>query len=99
MKTILALFAALAFFVGPAPRAQDAPRGLTIGGGDVADGTGSPLRRANVRIVNDRIAEVGPDVKPASGDSVVDAKGLVVAPGFIDIHTNSADGLANEHCT
>ena len=58
----------------------------------VADGTGAPLRRANVRITDDRIAAVG-DLKPAQGETVVDAKGLVLAPGFIDVHNHSEDGL------
>src|SRR5437016_683801 len=96
----LAVFAAFAFFgafvSGPAPRAQLASRAWTIVGGDVADGTGAPLERANVRIVDDRIVAVGPGLAPALGDTVVDAKGLVVAPGFIDIHNHSADGLAGD---
>src|SRR5688572_21681005 len=58
----------------------------------VADGTGAPLRRANVRITDDRIAAVG-DFKPRRGEAVVDAKGLVLAPGFIDVHNHSEDGL------
>jgi N-acyl-D-amino-acid deacylase len=99
-KTIFAVFAAFAFLVlfstNPATRAQVGAPGWTIVGGDVADGTGAPLRRANVRVVYDRIVGVGPDVTPAPGDTVVDAKGLVVAPGFIDIHNHSAEGLAKE---
>jgi N-acyl-D-amino-acid deacylase len=58
----------------------------------IADGTGAPLRRANVRVTEDRIAAIGA-FKPARGDTVVDAKGLVLAPGFIDIHNHSEDGL------
>jgi N-acyl-D-amino-acid deacylase len=53
----------------------------------IADGTGAPLRRANVRITDDRIAAIGA-FKPARGDTVVDAKGLVLAPGFIDVHNH-----------
>jgi N-acyl-D-amino-acid deacylase len=61
----------------------------------VADGTGAGLRRANVRITDDRIAAVG-DLLPAVGDAVIDAKGLIVAPGFIDIHNHSEDGLGRD---
>lgn len=94
---VFEIFAFLALFIAtPAPRAQVTDRAWTIVGGDVADGTGAPLRRANVRVVNDRIFDVGPDVKPAAGDAVVDAKGLVVAPGFIDIHNHSSGELAAE---
>jgi N-acyl-D-amino-acid deacylase len=93
-----AIFAAFAFFglfvAASAPRAHVGAS--TIVGGELADGTGAPLRRANVRIDGDRIVGVGPDVKPLPGDAVVDARGLLVAPGFIDIHNHSANELANE---
>jgi N-acyl-D-amino-acid deacylase len=72
-----------------------APRATTIVGADVADGSGRALRRANVRIEGDRIVAVG-DTTPKSGDTIVDGKGLVVAPGFIDIHNHSADELATD---
>jgi N-acyl-D-amino-acid deacylase len=71
-----------------------ADRATTIVGADLADGSGAALRTANVRIVGDRIVGVG-DVKPQGGDTIVDGKGLVVAPGFIDIHNHSSSGLAN----
>jgi N-acyl-D-amino-acid deacylase len=85
--------AALVFTVLATGRAAD--RATTIVGADLADGTGGPLRRADVRFVNDRIVAVG-SVKPQSGDLVIDGKGLIVAPGFIDIHNHSASGLAND---
>ncbi len=46
----------------------------------------------NVRIVGERIAAVG-DFEPPAGDTVVDAGGLVLAPGFIDAHSHHEDGL------
>jgi N-acyl-D-amino-acid deacylase len=61
----------------------------------VADGTGAALRKANVRIADDRITAIG-DFKPAAGDQVIDAKGLVLAPGFIDIHNHSEEGLERD---
>jgi len=61
----------------------------------LADGTGAPLRKANVRIVLNHIAEIG-DLQPQKDESVVDAKGLVLAPGFIDIHNHSTDGLLTD---
>ncbi|PYI39246.1 N-acyl-D-amino-acid deacylase [Arthrobacter psychrolactophilus] len=57
-----------------------------IKGGSIVDGTGRPARRADIGIVN------GTMVEPAavSKDAVlVDATGLVVSPGFIDVHTHS----------
>jgi len=74
-------------------RGQNAPRAWAIVGGMVADGLGGPLRQATVRIVADRIVAVGA-VEPQAGDAVVNARGLVVAPGFIDIHNHSSGELA-----
>jgi len=61
----------------------------------VADGTGKPLRRVNVRIAGEHIREVG-TFKPAKNERVLDAKGLVLAPGFIDIHNHSTEGLESD---
>src|SRR4051812_18459660 len=58
----------------------------------VIDGTGVPARRAAVRIEGDRIAGVG-DLTPRSGERTVDARGLVIAPGFIDTHSHADDDL------
>lgn len=59
--------------------------------GTVVDGLGTPRRPANLRLVGEAIAEVGPEIRPppAAGVRVIDATGLVVAPGFIDLHTHS----------
>jgi N-acyl-D-amino-acid deacylase len=59
--------------------------------GTLADGTGGPLRRADVAIVGDRISEVGGDIGP--GRRELDAEGLLVTPGFVDPHTHY-DGQA-----
>lgn len=48
------------------------------------DGTGAPWRRADVGVIGDRIAAVG-DLAKATAKRRVDASGLVVAPGFIDM--------------
>src|SRR3954447_8360196 len=74
---------------------QNVARGTIVVGASMADGTGAALRRANVRFVNGRIAAVG-EVKPEPTDTVVEANGLIVAPGFIDIHNHSAAGLSTD---
>jgi N-acyl-D-aspartate/D-glutamate deacylase len=64
-----------------------------IRGGTVADGDGGEVRRADVRFEAGMITEVGPDLRPASDEAVVDAGGLLVTPGFVDVHTHY-DGQA-----
>jgi len=79
---------------GLASRAQVAPSFL-VANARLIDGTGAPARAASVRVVDGRIAEVG-SLRPAAGERVVDAGGLVLAPGFIDPHNHSTDGLLTE---
>jgi len=57
---------------------------VLIRGGTVIDGTGAPRRRADVGISGDRIVAVG-ELAESSAARVVDAAGLIVAPGFIDM--------------
>jgi N-acyl-D-aspartate/D-glutamate deacylase len=59
---------------------------LLIKDGVVVDGTGAPRRPADVAIQDGRIAEIGRASGPAR--QVIDARGQVVAPGFVDIHTH-----------
>jgi N-acyl-D-amino-acid deacylase len=61
----------------------------------VVDGSGRRAFRANVRIVGDRIAKVG-RFSPRAGEEIIQARGLVVAPGFIDIHNHSESALFSE---
>jgi N-acyl-D-amino-acid deacylase len=70
---------------------------VLIKGGRVLDGNGNPWFKANVAVENGKIAAVG-DIG-GGAETVIDAQGLIVAPGFIDIHNHSdvafiADGRA-----
>ncbi len=65
---------------------------LVIRGGNVVDGTGAASRRADVGVSGGRIVAVG-DIAD-SATRTVDADGLVVAPGFVDIHTHYDAQLA-----
>jgi dihydroorotase/N-acyl-D-amino-acid deacylase len=66
---------------------------VIIEGGLVADGTGRALFRADVGLRGDRIEAVG-DLAGEPAAVRVDATGLVVAPGFIDIHSHADGSLA-----
>ena len=61
---------------------------LLIRGGSVIDGSGAPSRVADVAVEGDRIAAIGPGLDGRAAREV-DARGLVVAPGFIDAHSHS----------
>lgn len=68
------------------------PAGMVIVNARVIDGSGSPSRNMNVRVVGDRIAALG-SFEPSAKDTIVDAGGLVLAPGFIDVHSHHDYGL------
>jgi N-acyl-D-aspartate/D-glutamate deacylase len=68
--------------------AQTPAYDLLIRGGHIVDGTGNPWFAGDVGIRGDRIAAVG-HLAGATATREIDARGLVVAPGFIDMHTHS----------
>ncbi len=61
---------------------------LLISGGTVIDGTGQPGFAADVTVLGDRIVAVEPQIAPREAKTVIDARGLVICPGFIDHHTH-----------
>jgi N-acyl-D-amino-acid deacylase len=96
LTTALSLFALLSCPAGS--RAADASYDVVIANGKIVDGSGNPWFYGNVAMENGRIARVG-KFDPRLGKRVIDAKGMVVAPGFIDLHTHTdmpvlADGNA-----
>jgi len=78
----------MALGVVAACAAPNAPVGLTIINARIVDGTGAPAYEGALRVVGEGIVAVGPEVRPEAGDSIVDAAGLVLAPGFIDSHSH-----------
>ena len=68
---------------------------VIIKGGTVYDGTGAEPRRADLAIRSDRIAGVG-DFRSAKAKTVIDAKGLAVAPGFINMLSWSTESLIED---
>ncbi|MGD8318878.1 MAG: D-aminoacylase [Gemmatimonadota bacterium] len=94
------LVAALAAVLSSAPLAAqqrgaaDEPFDLLIVNGRILDGTGNPWFRADVGIRDGRIVAVGP-LAGSPATRVVDARGLYVAPGFVDEHSHADDGSAD----
>jgi len=81
--------AALLLLISPGPQT---PFDIVIRGGMVYDGTGAAGRRTDVGIRGDRIATVG-DLSGASASTVIDAAGLAVTPGFINMLSWSTESL------
>lgn len=79
------------------PAATDEPHGsLLISGAEVITMdalTGSTPVRRDIRIQNGAIAEIGPDLAPLPGETVINGHGRLVAPGLVNAHTHSWEAL------
>jgi dihydroorotase/N-acyl-D-amino-acid deacylase len=65
---------------------------LILEGGEIHDGSGGPPRVADVGVLGDRIVAMG-DLRDRRAGVRIDAAGLAVVPGFIDIHSHAAEGV------
>ncbi len=65
---------------------------ILVKNGKIIDGTGNPWFCGDIGITGDSIVAVG-DLSRKSATKIIDAQGLVVSPGFIDIHTHCDEGL------
>src|SRR5690349_12461288 len=96
MRSLPLLILCLVASLAPSPLAaeapKDAPFDILLRGGTVIDGSGKPARQADVGIRGDRIAALG-DLSGAKAKTVISARGLVVAPGFINMLSWSNDAL------
>lgn len=68
---------------------------LVVRGGTIYDGSGGEPRVADIAISAGRIAEIAPRIAGA-GEEEIDARGLAVAPGFVDIHSHGDGSLLED---
>jgi len=95
MRVSTGLLATLMFVVGIAlsrPVSGQPSYDILIENGRVLDGSGNPWGRADVAVRDGEIAAVG-ELSEATADTVLNADGLYVAPGFIDVHSHAGGGL------
>jgi N-acyl-D-amino-acid deacylase len=78
----------LGFVLTPTLRAQGKSFDLVIRHGRIVDGTGNPWFLGDVAVTGDRIVAISRSI-PAKGKREIDATGLVICPGFIDVHSHS----------
>lgn len=77
------------------PSCQEKQFDILIQNGTIIDGTGKDRYTADIGIIKGKIAEIG-NFYNAKALQIIDAKGMVIAPGFIDVHTH-VEGNLNEH--
>ena len=82
MKWILSL---LVFSIAATAQSQDCD--ILITNGKVIDGTGNNWYYGSIAVKNGKIIKIGREVN-LTATKTIDAKGLIIAPGFIDVHTH-----------
>ena len=92
MMRLTAVLSITLAFALPGCGSKPEDTGTVIINARIIDGSGGPARQVNVRFAGDRITDVG-DFEPGDHDARMDASGLVLAPGFIDVHSHHDIGL------
>jgi N-acyl-D-amino-acid deacylase len=95
MRQLAAVVTLCAVLPAAAPATEPPPYDVIIRGGTLHDGTGGPPRRADVGVRDDRIAAIG-RLDGASARTVIDARGLAVAPGFVNMLSHSEISLLHD---
>lgn len=68
---------------------------IVIRGGTIVDGSGAPAYEADIAITGDRITAIGPRLP--HGNRAIDARGCIVTPGFVDIHSHYDGQVTWDH--
>ena len=90
--TILAVITVIVFSCLVCTKKEVEKFDILITNGNIVDGTGSPGFSGDIGIIGDTIVEIG-DLSGKAANKTIDAQGLAVSPGFIDMHTHCDSGL------
>ena len=90
--TITTILASVLFSLASSPKAQSPAYDLVLKNGRIIDGSGSPWYRADLAIRGDAIVKIAPSITESAA-RILDAEGLIISPGFIDIHTHARRGI------
>ena len=90
--TILSVFTVIVFSCVVCAKKEAGKFDILITNGNIVDGTGNPGYSGDIGITGDTIVEIG-DLSGKAADKTIDAQGMVVSPGFIDMHTHCDSGL------
>jgi len=87
-KKILSILLLISLIIFASCRYFQKPNDIIIKSAKIIDGTGNPWYSADIGIKDGRIARIGL-LNIGDGDKIINAEGLIAAPGFIDVHTHA----------
>lgn len=92
LNSLILIVCSLAFAINSPAQTVD----ILIKNGRILDGTGNPWHYADLAIDDGKIVWMGPSSVDLTAREVIDADGLYIAPGFIDVHSHASSGLISE---